>query len=262
MPKGTKRKTTSAAKKARKAPVSKTKKAATKPQRPKYDEAASLDYIRKDYLIRRLNERISSIVRHAGVQNEEVMRWQSKLSRPGSPYISKAKEYDPAKMKTEKNARFKEKAEYILLSRGKKDIEAMDYEKLLRLEEQTRGWGEVKKEAKQALTEQARAQQDIDPFLPVSELPPIDITEGQIIDYINQKQAVREFIEGNTEAFYALIEATGWDDIRDHTTEEIYNQVRRLNMASYKFTDPLGKIGSDYIKRRDASRERRRALGI
>ena len=260
MPKSTKRKTTSTAKKARKAAVAKTKQAASKASRPKYDEAASQDYIRKDYLIRRLNERISSIVRHAGVENEEVMRWQSKLSRPGSPYISKVKTYDPEKMKTDKNRRYKEKAQYSLLSRGKKDVEAMDYDKLLRLEEQTRGWGGVKKEAQEALTEQAYAQAP--PFVPRDKLPKPVISEAAILDYINQKQAVREFIEGNTEAFYALIEATGWDDIRAHTTEEIYNQVRRLNMSTYKFKEPLSKIGKDYITRRDASGERRRSLGI
>lgn len=260
MPKSTKRKTTSTTKKARKAAVAKTKQSASKPQKPKYDESTSYEYTRKDYLVRRLNERIASIVRHAGVQNEEVMRWQAKLSRPGSPYISKDKLYDPEKMKTDKNKGFKEQAEYKLLSRSKKDIEKMDYNALLRLEEQTRGWGEVKKEARQALTEQAYEQ--MPPFIPREKLPKPVISEQAILDYIDQKQAVREFIEGNTEAFYALIEATGWDDIRMHTTDEIYQQVKRLDMASYKFKDTLTNIGKDYIQRRGAVRERRRALGI
>lgn len=232
---------------------------ASKP-RPKYDESVSAEWTRKDYLVRRINERIASVVRHAGVNNEEVARWQAKLTRPNSPFISKEKVYDPSKMKSAKNAKYQEKATYQLLSRGKKDIEKMDYDALLRLEEQTRGWGEVKKEAKKALEEQARAQMEINSFAPSE--PPISISEDDIVEYINQKEVIRDFIEGNSEAFYALIESTGWDDIRNHTTEEIYNQVRRLDIGSYKFGNTLTKIGSDYIKRRDASRERRRQLGI
>ena len=231
-------------------------------QRPKYDESTSLDYVRKENIIKRLNERISSIVRHAGAQNEEVMRWQAKLSRPGSPYISKDKLYDPDKIKLAKNKGYTEKVEYKLLSRSKKDIEQMDLEQLRRLEEQTKGWGQVKAEARRDLEEQARAQMELNPFAPVSEADMMPISEEDIIDYINQKQAVREFIEGNTEAFYALIEATGWDDIREHTTEEIYNQVRRLDMATYQFNQPLTQIGQEYIARRDAIRARRASLGI
>lgn len=227
--------------------------------RPKYDETTSADYVRKEYLVRRLNERIASIVRHAGVGNEEVTRWQAKLTRPNSPYISKKSVYDPAKMKSAKNVRYGEKAEYQTLSRKRADIEKMSYDALLRLEEQTRGWGEVKAEARRDIEQQLRAEQDINPFVSA---PPVRITEDQIIEYINQKETIREFIEGNSEAFYALIEATGWDDIRQHTTSEIYNQVRRLDMNTYKFTDTLGRIGEDYIKRRDAARERRRLLGV
>lgn len=236
------------------------KASASKAARPKYDESVSAEWTRKDYLVRRINERIASVVRHAGVNNEEVARWQAKLTRSNSPFISKEKVYDPSKMKSAKNAKYQEKATYQLLSRGKKDIEKMDYNALLRLEEQTRGWGEVKKEARRALEEQARAQAEINPFAPSE--PPISISEDDIVEYINQKEVIRDFIEGNSEAFYALIESTGWDDIRNHTTEEIYNEVRRLDIGSYKFGNTLTNIGDDYIRRRDASRERRRQLGI
>lgn len=216
----------------------------------------------KDSLVKKLNERIASIVRHAGVQNEEVMRWQAKLSRPNSPYISKDKLYDPNKIKQDKNKGHAQKEEYKLLSRSKKDLDKMSLEDLQRLEDQTRGWGAVKKEAREALEEQARLQMELNPFAPVSESDLAPVSDDDIVEYINQKQAVREFIEGNSEAFYALIEATGWDDIRDHTTEEIYNAIRGLDIGSYRFKAPLGEIGADYITRRDASRERRRNLGI
>lgn len=249
---------------AAKGAVKKITGAGSRKPRPKYDETTSADYVRKEYLVRRLNERIASIVRHAGVGNEEVTRWQAKLTRPNSPYISKTSEYDPAKMKSAKNIRYGEKAKYQTLSRKRADIEKMSYDALLRLEEQTRGWGEVKAEARRDIEQQLRAEQEYNPFIPANQLPGIadQITEDQIIEYINQKETIREFIEGNSEAFYALIEATGWDDIRQHTTSEIYNQVRRLDMNTYKFTDTLGRIGEDYIKRRDAARERRRLLGV
>ena len=238
--------------------------AKTKKPRPKYNESVSAEYVRKEYLVRRLNERIASIVRHAGVGNEEVSRWQAKLTRPSSPYISKTTKYDPSKIKSAKNAVYKEAAEYQTLSRRRADIEKMSYDDLLRLEEQTRGWGEIKKEAVRDLERQRQLEQEMNPFIPASELPSItdQITEADIIQYINQKETVREFIEGNSEAFYALIESTGWEDIRAHTTSEIYSKVQQLDLGKYRFKNTLGKIGKDYIKRRDAARERRRQLGI
>ena len=134
----------------------------------------------------------------------------------------------------------------------------MSIEDLERLEAQTRGWGAVKQEAKKSMEENIRRAND-NPF----EEPVIPkITESDILDYLDQKEAVRQFIEGNTDAFYALIEATGWDDIREHTTEEIYKEVQKLDMNNYAFNNTLSEIGDAYILRREASRERRRALGI
>lgn len=217
----------------------------------------------KDAIVKRLNERIASVVRHAGVNNEEVARWQSKLTRSGSKYISKEKTFDPAKVKTTKNVGRNRKETYQAISRSKKDLEKMNIEDLRRLEKQTRGWGAVKSEAKKRLKEQARAQTVINPFIPESEQPKIpDPTEEEIVSYIDKKEKVRQFIEGNSEAFYALIESTGWDDIRDHTTAEIYERIQGINMDNYQFEGTTGEIGAAYIARREAARERRRQLGI
>lgn len=237
---------------------------ASKAAKPKYDESTSAEYVRKEYLVRRLNERIASVVRHAGAGSEEVTRWQAKLTRPNSPYISKVSKYDPSKIKKDKNKLYKEATEYQTLSRRRADIEKMDYNALLRLDEQTRGWGQVKAEAKKELMDQARMEQDLNPFIPANQRPSINdtITEEDVIKYINQKEVVREYIEGSAEAFYALIESTGWTDIREHTTEEIYNKVSQLDMSTYKFKNTLKNIGSEYIKKREAGRERRRQLGI
>lgn len=231
-----------------------------KPSKPTAD---SLDLARKDSFVKRLNERIASIVRHAGVNNDEIARWQVKLTR-GTRYVTKTKVYDPSKMKTSKNKGHGDKATYELLSRSKKDLAKMSWEDLQRLDEQTKGWGSVKKEAKRQLQDQARAMQEVNPFLPASELPPlnISITDEQVVNYLQQKDAVRQFIEGHSEAFYALIESTGWDDIRDHTTEEIYQAIQGLDPDKYEFSNPLSTVGADYIARREAVRERRRTLGI
>lgn len=230
---------------------------------------ASQSFATKEAIVKRLNERMASIVRNAGTRNEDYNRWATKLTRPGSPYATKTNTYDPDKIKLERNkGANRERTEFIQLSRKKADIEAMDLKDLERLEAQTRGWGAVKKEAKEALQEQRRSQDisDDNPFIDdidaAEELEDVEITDADITEYLNQKEAVREFIEGNSDAFYALIEATGWDDIKEHTTEEIYQQIRDLNMGTYQFNSTLSEIGSDYIARRDASREHRRALGI
>lgn len=216
-------------------------------------------FIQKERIVKRLNERIASIVRHVGINNEEYNRWAGKLSRSNSPYATKINTYDPSKIKLAHNKGAGGRATFIQLSRKKADIEAMSIEDLERLEGQTRGWGAVKQEAKKTMEENIRRANIDNPF----EEPEIPkITESDIVEYIDQKEDVRQFIEGNTDAFYALIEATGWDDIRDHTTEEIYNEVQKLDMNTYKFKSTLREIGDAYIQRRDASRERRRALGI
>lgn len=246
---------------ARKAsPKKPTKPAPKRAAAKKYDESTSAEHVRKEYLIRRINERIASVVRHAGVNNEEVMRWQAKLGRPGSPFITKVTTYDPSKIKSAKNRGYQEKVEYYQISRRKKDIENMSYEALLRLDQQTRGWGAVKAEAKKALQQQAQARADINPFAPTE---PPEITEEDVLEYIDQKEAIREYIEGNSEHFYALIESTGWDDIRDHSTEEIYNEIQRLQrQGGFRFGRTQSEISEDYIRRREASRERRRQLGF
>lgn len=137
----------------------------------------------------------------------------------------------------------------------------MSLEDLVRLEKQTRGWGAVKAEAKKALEDQRKKAADYNPF--TGEMEEIeDVTDTDIADYINQKEVVRQFIESNTDAFYALIEATGWDDITEHTTDEIYREVQKLDMSTYEFNNTLTEVGQDYIRRREASREHRRALGI
>ena len=221
----------------------------------------------KESIVKRLNERIASIVRHAGTSNEEYNRWVSKLTRPRSPYETKTNTYDPNKVKLARNKGVtQDSIQFIQLSRKKADIEAMTLEDLQRLEDQTRGWGAVKKEAKEALEEQRRQQRDLNPFLDdeeaAEEVVSDTVTDEDITDYLNQKEAVRQFIEGNSDAFYALIEATGWSDIRNHTTEEIYREVSKLDMSTYEFTQTLSEIGESYRQRREASREHRRALGI
>lgn len=216
-------------------------------------------FAQKESIVKRLNERIASIVRHAGINNEEYNRWAGKLSRSNSPYATKINTYDPSKTKLAKNKGIGRPISFLQLSRKKADIEAMSIEDLERLEGQTRGWGAVKQEAKKTMEENMRRAASDNPF----EEPVIPkITESDILDYLDQKEAVRQFIEGNTDAFYALIEATGWDDIRDHTTEEIYKEVQKLDMNTYTFDNTLSEIGDAYIQRREASRERRRALGI
>lgn len=220
-------------------------------------------YAKKESIVKKLNERITSIVRHAGTDNEEYIRWVTKLTRSGSPYPTRTATYNPGNIKLARNrGANQERTSFIVLSRSRSDIESMNLEDLERLESQTRGWGAVKREARRALEEQRRNAQENNPFEEEEAETAGPITDEDITAYLQQKEKVRQFIEGNTEAFYALIEATGWDDIRDHTTEEIYNEIQKIDMGTYAFNSTLTEVGQSYIQRRDASRERRRALGI
>lgn len=240
-------------------------------------------YENKLKIIKRLNERMRSTVRKVGVENEDYIRWAGKLTRPNSRYRSTTVTYNPSRAKLSKNkGPLTESVNYVQLSRKRSDIEAMDVNDLLRLEQQTRGWGQIRKEAAAAIKEnkQLESSRDYNPFLPEDELDeavdieaaaPVDvgededeeiITDEDIREYLNHKEAVREFIEAHDEAFYALIDATGWEDIREHTTEEIYREAMKIGVATYEFSGTLSEIGSDYITKREKSREHRRALGI
>lgn len=211
----------------------------------------SKEFAEKEKLVKKLNERIASVVRHAGTANDTYNLWVSKLTRPNTLFAARMARYEPSNVKLARNrAEGIGSAEYVALSRSTSDIEAMSLKDLQRLETQTKGWGAVKKEAKEAIRSQRQQGE------------PDTVTDRDVVDYLEQKETVREFIEGNSDAFYALIEATGWDDIREHTTKDVYNEVQKLDMRSYKFKNTLSEIGEAYIQRRDASREHRRALGI
>ena len=225
----------------------------------KTQKVRSKEFQDKEKIIKRLNERIASVVRKSGLTTEEYNRWASKLTRPRSPYKTKVNTYSPEKIKLKKN-RGSQSYEFVQLSRKASDIEKMSMEDLQRLESQTRGWGAVRKEAKAALMDQRRKEINENPFL--KGIKPAPVTDADISEYLTQKEKVRQFIEGNTDAFYALIEATGWDDILQHTTEEVYEEISKLNMKTYKFSHTLDEIGEDYKYRRDTSRARRKALGI
>lgn len=227
----------------------------------------SADYAEKERIVKRLNERIASVVRKAGPGVEEVTRWTSKLTRNNSRYKSRVASYKSSGVKLSRNKGRTESATYVALSRRMEDIEAMSLEDLKRLEEQTRGYGALKKEAIGELRKQKMQEERYKKPIggaeksgAKEELP--DVSEDEVLNYLKQKEAVREFLEERTDAFYALIEATNWDDIRDHTTEEIYREISKLNMNTYRFESTTGEIGKAYIARREASRERRSALGI
>lgn len=231
----------------------------------------SPDFAEKERLVKRLNERIASVVRKVGPGVEEVTRWSAKLTRANSRYKSRQATYKASGVKLSRNRGRTSEAAYTALSRRKEDIETMSLSDLKRLEEQTRGYGAIRKEAESELRKQKiseerykKATQDYNPFVPDMEIPAsnVAISDEEIQNYLQQKEAVREFLEARTDAFYALIEATDWDDIRDHTTKEIYQQISKLNMDEYRFTSTTGEIGKAYIARREASREHRRALGI
>ena len=229
-------------------------------------------YAEKESIVKRLNERMRSTVRKVGTDNEDYIRWATKLSRPGSPYVARTTTYKPDKIQLSRNrGAVTNEVTYLQLSRRKADIESMDINALLRLEQQTRGWGAIRKEAAEAINEQRREldlpEEDYNPFefdssLDFAAAEPLPVTDEEIKVYLNQKEAVRQFIESHSEAFYALIDATGWDDIRDHTTAEIYREAQKIDIGTYQFSGTLTEIGDAYISRRDKAREARMRFGF
>lgn len=204
------------------------------PKRKQRMNAAQRADREKYNLVQKLNKRIRDTVYKVGVQNKTVEIWRNKLQSKGFETITA---YDGEE-------------EYELLSRSAADLAKMSIEDLRRLEKQIPVWSKTKSAI---LDEMNRDREEGEQF--TRDNPP---TLDEMRQFSKMHYEVARMFENNAELFYMLINNTQWEEIRDHSFEEIYKELQNIDPNNYQWKDPEGNIihpsevGEAYKKRREA----------
>lgn len=198
-------------------------------------------YREKYNLIQKINKRVRDTVNRIGTMNETVQIFETNLTLSGRASV---KAYDA------------EGKMYHLLSRSKEDIERMTLKDLRLLEKQTPTWSQTKSEI---VREMNRDRKPGEQYTRAN--PP---TMEEIKNQASITKRVHQMFEDNADLFYMLIDVTGWDDIKEHTSLEIYQEAKRINDfveagGVFDWSAPPEEVGENYIKRREESQERRNA---
>lgn len=200
------------------------------------------DIYREKYnLIQKINKRVRDTVNRIGTMNETVQIFETNLTLSGRASV---KAYDA------------EGKMYHLLSRSKEDIERMSLKDLRLLEKQTPTWSQTKSEI---VREMNRDRKPGEQYTRAN--PP---TMEEIKNQASITKRVHQMFEDNADLFYMLIDVTGWDDIKEHTSLEIYQEAKRINDfveagGVFDWSAPPEEVGEDYIRRREESQDRRNA---
>lgn len=198
-------------------------------------------YREKYNLIQKINKRVRDTVNRIGTMNETVQIFETNLTLSGRASV---KAYDA------------EGKMYHLLSRSKEDIERMTLKDLRLLEKQTPTWSQTKSEI---VREMNRDRKPGEQYTRAN--PP---TMEEIRNQASITKRVHQMFEDNADLFYMLIDVTGWDDIKEHTSLEIYQEAKRINDfveagGVFDWSAPPEEVGENYIRRREESQERRNA---
>lgn len=201
-------------------------------------------YREKYNLVQRLNKRQMDIAKHIGSNTIYTDQWETLLSLPGFQRHTIEREIT-AGGKT-----------ILGLAKGKKDIESYSLADLKQLERQVETWSKVKADLTAKLNED-RAPDD----QYTRSDPP---TDAELRRAAGRNYYVNKAFEENADLFYMLLDTTDWEDIKDHTTDEIYEKIKEINQkiaksprGLYSWHNTPGELSKRYIARRDAARERK-----
>lgn len=200
-------------------------------------------YREKYNLVQKINKRIRDTVNRIGVMNETVQIFETALTIPGRQGVQA---WD-----IEGNL-------YHLLSRSKKDIESYTLKDLKLLEKQTPEW---KKTKSQIIREMNRDRKPGEEFTRANPPTAEELRQGASITH-----QLHAMFEDNADLFYMLLDTTGWDDVKEHSTLEMYHETLKIRDflekgGVFNWSAPPEDVGEAYIARRERSQEaRNRAL--
>lgn len=200
-------------------------------------------YREKYNLVQKINKRIRDTVNRIGVMNETVQIFETALTIPGRQGVQA---WD-----VEGNL-------YHLLSRSKKDIESYTLKDLKLLEKQTPEW---KKTKSQIIREMNRDRKPGEEFTSANPPTAEELRQGASITH-----QLHAMFEDKADLFYMLLDTTGWDDVKEHSTLEMYQETLKIRDflekgGVFNWSAPPEDVGEAYIARRERSQEaRNRAL--
>lgn len=187
----------------------------------------ALDERGRDNVANRINKRIANVVKELGTNSAEYQYFLRQAKARNMKLVEhKTKIYDAATGKYSNQT-------ILWLGRYKHDPAFTD-RNLYDLDERVR----TLKKAKSELTRAMRDQVHNDKYKP---------TLAEMQEYIDIKKEVGDWFSENDDLVYALLEETGWSNIRDHSTEEIHQVLERIrNKGPVKHYD---------VRDRDIARE-------
>ena len=209
-----------------------------------------MTYEEKAKLAMRINKRMRDIINKTGLNSAEFDYFENRIQ---TGTLKTATAYNRKQVgEDEEGEPIYEDESYYLLSRSKADIESYSEEDLLRLEQSTRTWSQVKKEVTDAM---ARQQADDGEELKAPTL-------SEINEFLSMRKLLRDWFEESSDLVYQLLEITNWEDIGSHTDQEIYDQLKKIREAGEKTYNETERdaIRSEYRDRRKKM-EDRMALG-
>lgn len=185
-------------------------------------------------LIQKINKRIRDTVNKIGVMNETVQTWESALTLSGRSSVQAFDNED--KM-------------YHLLSRSKKDIDAMTLKDLRLLEKQTPAWSTTKKQIIREMNAERKPGEQY-----TAKNPP---TLEEIKSAASLTQQLHKMFEDNADLFYMLLDTTQVDDVRELSTLEMWEEVKKINASiannPFDWSAPPEVVGEQYKARREKS---------
>lgn len=199
-------------------------------------------YREKYNLIQKINKRIRDTVNRIGVMNETVQIFETALTLSGRESVTA---YDP------------EGKIYHLLSRSQKDIEKMTLADLRQLEKQTPTWSKTKEEIIREMNQDRKPEEQF-----TRANPP---TFEEMKQAASLTRQLHQMFEDNADLFYMLIDTTGWDDVKEHTTLEMYQEVIKIQKyldehgGVFNWSAPPEEVGEMYRDRMEASQALRNA---
>jgi len=203
-----------------------------------------MTYEEKQRAVMRLNKRMRDIINKSGFNSQEFEYWQNKISGGVYETIKATKAYTS------------DDQQYSLISRKREHIEQYSEEELKELEDRTRTWSQIKEKVQQSMRKQEVPGGSENAYTGER-----NYNNAEINEFLKMRKTINTWFEEHADLVYELIEKTGWADIHEHTTKEIYDQLNKLmNKPRKKYNEKArDKMRAQYRAKR-RKMEAKRAL--
>lgn len=201
-----------------------------------------MTYEEKQRAVMRLNKRMRDIINKSGFNSQEFEYWQNKISGGVYETIKATKAYTS------------DDQQYSLISRRRSDIEQYSEEELKELEDRTRTWSQIKEKVQQSMRKQEVPGGSDNAYTGER-----SYTNAEINEFLKMRKTINTWFEEHADLVYELIEKTGWADIHEHTTKEIYDQLQKLmNKPRKKYNEKArDKMRAQYRAKRRKMQSKR-----